>query len=228
MNRKTAGRFLSLLLTAAVLVSFTLPKPAEAASVKTKIKKLIENMRSYEWVMLFDTGLSVGEGYEVVLSDTEKATAAAYTVPFNEKTFDSVVGDLGWEYLYNVSNKRIKSMSKKLFGKAVSYKKIPKGSYEDVTGFMGVYRSDADKVMLYVWDGETETDTETIKLSIKKSGKGYAAVKELYHGYWGWNDHKTANYRVTYKIEKNSASSYGYVITGMTIECIANIDPRED
>ena len=143
----------------------------------------------------------------------------------------NTLATLGIDFQFHtitVSNKRIKSMSKKLFGKAVSYKKIPKGSYEDVTGFMGVYRNDADKVMLYVWDGETETDTETIKLSIKKSGKGYAAVKELYHGYWGWNDHKTANYRVTYKIEKNSASSYGYVITGMTIECIANINPRED
>ncbi|MCR5324292.1 MAG: hypothetical protein K6E85_13625 [Lachnospiraceae bacterium] len=203
------------------------PQQVEAASAKTKIKKLIANMSTYEYVLLFDTGLKVGEGYEVVLSDTEKATAAALTVPLNEETYVCDVGDLGWEYLYSVSNKRIKSMSKKLFGKAVSYKKIPKGTWEDVHGFLGVYRDDTGKVLFYLWDGETETDSETINMSIKKSGKGYKVVKNVYHGYWGWNDHKTANYRITYMVGKNSASSYGYVITGMTIECIKNINPSE-
>ena len=111
-------------------------------------------------------------------------------------------------------------MSKKMFGKAVSNKKIPKGSYEETKGFLDVYRTDEGKVMFYIWEGETETDFETIKQSITKDGKGYKVVRDVYHGYWGWNDHKTANYRITYSISKNSASSYGYVITGMKIEGI--------
>ena len=150
MSKKTAGRLLSTLLIAVIAVSFMNSRPAAASSTGKKIRKLIANMSSYEWTLLFDTGLSVGEGYEVVLSDIEKATAAAYTVPLNEKTFVTGIGDLGWEYLYRVSNKRIKSMSKKLFGKAVSYKKIPKGSPDDIQGFMGVYRNDAGEVMLYI------------------------------------------------------------------------------
>ena len=111
-------------------------------------------------------------------------------------------------------------MSKKMFGKAVSYKKIPKGSYEDVSYFLDVYRTDEGKVMLYIWEGETETDYDVIKQTIVKDGKGYKVVRDIYHGYWGWNDGKTVNYRITYKVEKNSASSYGYVITGMMLESI--------
>lgn len=221
MKQVFLHKMAALIMVTAIVTGFVFsPGSAEAASAKTKIKKLVANMSTYEYVMLFDTGLSEGESYEVVLSDTEKAVAAAFTTPLNEDTYVGEVGDLGWQYLYSVSNKRIKSMSKKMFGKAVSYKKIPKGSFEDTSFFLDVYRTDEGKVMLYIWEGETETDFETRKQTIVKDGKGYKVVRDVYHGYWGWNDGKTANYRITYKVEKNPASSYGYVITGMKLESI--------
>ncbi len=212
-------RIFSLLLVLVFALSLMTPQSAQAASAKTKIKKLVANMSTYEYVMLFDLGSKKdGEKYEVVLTDREMARAAAFTAPLNDDTYAGEFGDLGWEYIYNVSTSRIKKMSRKMFGKAVSYKKLPKGSAEDHDGFIDVYRNADGKPELYLWDGETETDFETIKQTIKKDGNGYLVTRDIYYGYWGWNDHKTANYRITYKVTKNKASSYGYVITGMTIE----------
>ena len=223
-----------LVLTVAfvLLTSFFSPQSAEAASAKKQVKKLVANMSTYEYVMLFGMNLSVGEGYEVVLSDMEMATAAAFTAPLDDKHLTAEVGDNGWEYIYSIASSRIKKMTKKMFGKAVSYKKLPKGSWESAKGFLAVYRNSKGKPEFYIWEGETETDFDTIKMTVKKDGKGYKVVKDVYYGYWGWgwndeSERTDANYRITYKVEKNEVSSYGYAITGMTVECIADLTPNE-
>ncbi|MCR5769401.1 MAG: hypothetical protein K6G45_13115 [Lachnospiraceae bacterium] len=225
-------RLLSALAILAIVLSILTPQSVQAASAKSKVKKLVANMSTYEYALLFETKLSaVGEKYEIVLTDAEMARAAAFTAPLNDDTYIGEVGEHGWEYIYSVSTSLIKKMSKKMFGKAISYKKLPKGSWDKVPYFIDVYRNDDGKPEFYIWDGETETDFETIKQTIKKSGKGFTVTRDVFFGYWGINEqnnHKASNYRITYTVEKNKASSYGYVITKMVMERTADLNLADE
>ncbi|MBP5160187.1 MAG: hypothetical protein ILP10_07815, partial [Lachnospiraceae bacterium] len=113
-----------------------------------------------------------------------------------------------------------KKMSKKLFGKAVSDKKLPVKDSGKVGEFLTAFRTYKGRAVVYVWQYETETDHAEISFKLKKNGTGYVVTKDVYYGYWGMNDGKTANYRVTYNVEKNEKSSYGFAVTGITIEKI--------
>ncbi len=230
MMKTVLKRLFAMLLVAGMICAFSVPKDVQAASsTKKKLKALVNCMSGYEWYLLMSNDIEEGEVREVTLDKGNMARAAALNCPY---IFVSEYGELGWESLYTVSNKKLKAMAKKMFGTAATYKDLPKMSAEDVIGFTGVYRNAKGKVEIYQWEGETETDLETIKISYKKSGKGYKITKDMFCGYWGINayyNHKKANYRIVYTVEKNKTSSYGYAITGMSVEYLENITiPYDD
>ena len=213
---------LSFMTVLALVLCLVTPTGVRAASAKTKVRKMVSYMQTYEWMMLFDLGLADGEGYEIVLDNAQMAQAAALTVNLSNADIIECDDEFGFWSVYSVPSSRVKKMSQKLFGKAVSYKKLSKEKMEDIGGFIRAYRNDEGKPVIYCWEGETETDYEIMKQSVGKSGAGYKVVKDLYYGYWGMNDHKTANYRITYRVEKNEVSSYGFAITKMKIEKLAD------
>ena len=213
-------RMIKLVAMLIVALCFTMPADTHAAYGKTKVLKLTSYMSTYEYMMLDTLDMTtVGESYEVILDDVQKAQAAALGLPLTDEQITGSDEEGFWS-IYAVSSKKIKKLTKKLFGKAVSAKKLPKES-DDNRGFIYAYRDKNGDPMIYCWEGETELDFETIEKTVKKSKPGYTMIKDVYFGYWGLNDHETANYRITCKVEKNAASSIGYVITGMTIERIA-------
>ena len=70
-----------------------------------------------------------------------------------------------------------------------------------------------------------------VKTTYKKTDKGYDVIRDVFCGYWGINAYyngKKANYRVTYNTAKKKGSTYGYVITGMTVEYIADLGIPDD
>ncbi len=201
----------------ALAIAMIAPVGAEAATAKAKVKKLVKNMSSYEYTVLFGSGLETGEKKDIKLNARAKAIAA--TLAANLK--NAVVEESEEFYTtYFIKSSTVKKMSKKLFGKAVSDKKLPVMKSEDVRGFLSAYRTEKGRAVVYCWEYETETDHEVISTKIAKKGSGFVVTRNVYYGYWGGNDHKTANYSVTYTVEKNAKSSFGYAITGMSIEKI--------
>ncbi|MBR3483619.1 MAG: hypothetical protein IKH42_02990 [Lachnospiraceae bacterium] len=230
MMKTVLKRLFAMLLVAGMICAFAVPKDVQAASsTKKKLKALVNCMSGYEWYLLMSNDIEEGEVREVPMSKVVMAKAAAFNCP---RTYVSEYGEWEWEILYTVSTKKLKAMAKKMFGTAVTYKELPKMSTEDVIGVMDVYRNEKGKVELYAWEGETETAFDTIKISYKKSGTGYKITKDMFCGYWGIHEyykHKKANYRIVYTVEKNKASSYGYVITGMSVEYLENLTiPYDD
>jgi len=222
MKRKSF-RVLALLLIAGLLCTFTVPENVQAASVKKKLKSLVNCMSSFEFDLLVFNDIELNEVREVTLNKSVMAKAAALNCSW---TYVTQFGEWGFEALYSVPSKSIKKMAKKMFGKTVTYKSLPKGSAEEAMGFVDAYLNADGTPEIYVWEGETETDYETVKTTYKKTDKGYDVIRDIFCGYWGINEYykgKKDNYRVTYHTEKNKASSYGYVITGMTIEKIAEL-----
>ena len=221
--KKNTLRVLALLLIAGIFCTFAVPQNVQAASVKKKLKSLVECMSSFEYDLLVFNDIEVDEVREVTLNKTVMAKAAALNCPLK---YESQFGEWGFEALYSVSSKKIKKMAKKMFGKNVTYKNLPKGSAEDAIGFITAYLNADGNPEVYIWEGETETDYVTVKMTYKKTDKGYDVIKDVFCGYWGINEYykgKKSNFRVTYNVEKNKASSYGYVITGMTIEKTAEL-----
>ncbi len=207
----------ALILTFILTLCIAVPVPAEAASAKTRIKKLVANMSSFEYSLISELELSVGEGYEIYLDDEHIAWASALALDLGKAKVYEYDED-GFYTIYSVSSSKIKKMSKKLFGKAVSGKKLSK---DKGVGFLYAYRNSKGQPLVYCWEGETETDYDVRSTIITKNVKEYTLVRNLYYGYWGNNDKSTSNYFVTYKVAKNDASSYGYVITSMIIKRIA-------
>ena len=221
--KKNTIRVLALLLIAGLLCTFAAPEKAQAASVKKKLKSLINCMSSFEYDLLVFNDIELNEVREVTLNKTVMAKAAALSC---SRTYVSQFGEWDFEALYTVPAKSIKKMAKKMFGKTVTYKNLPKGNAEEASGFVDAYLNADGVPEIYVWEGETETDYETVKTTYKKTDKGYDVIRDIFCGYWRINEYykgKKSNYRVIYHTEKNKASSYGYVITGMTIERTAEL-----
>ena len=228
-------RFLGLLLAVIVIVASLVPTDVQAASYKTKIKKLVANMESYEWMILtsFRDEYDLVDGKLVInFSDTEIAQAAAAAgFKYDEDKILRTEEEMGMWSEIEIPTSVIKSYSKKLFGKKVSYKKLPKQTAEDVKGFLEAYRNENGKAAMYCWEYETETDFVVQKVSVKKNGDTYTCTKDIFCGYWGFymtyneNDHaerdeNAVTHRITYTIEKKKGSAYGYVITEMLIESV--------
>lgn len=211
-------KFVMGLLATILIVGLTLPVSAYASD-KSKIKKLVGCMEAFEFMVFTSNYVDENGEFETDFDDAMMAKAAALSVSLKDAKIaghdpDSYSDDYMWVE-YAISSKKIKKASKNIFGKSVSYKKLFMNEYFT---FLDAYLNEKGKPVVYVWQWETETDYVVRDISIKKvSDKKYTVTKKIFCGYWGLNKDGKANYAVTYNVEKNSKSKYGFVITSMKV-----------
>lgn len=209
---KISRRLLSLLL----IMSFIIMLPvqnAQAADEKTKIKKLVKEMQSYEWSIF-----PVKEKKVVNLTKEEKAKAIAFSLIVKES--DGIEkGEFGNYTVFKVSSSSFKKAALNIFGNNLKTSSLPQKDKPDIVT-QDAYRLKNGTPVVYYTDGETELSYEVHSTKItKKSKNTYYAVKKIYFGYHGFNI-GDPNYKITYTVKKNSKSDYGYVITKMIVEPI--------
>lgn len=231
MMKTTIKRLSVLLLAICMICALAAPLNVQAAVSKTtkkKLNSLVDCMHGFEYDLLVFMDIELDEVREVTMDKSVMARAAALNC---EGKFVAEVDEWDPESIYSITPKQLKKMAKKMFGKTVTYKSLPKGSAEKAEGFCAAYLNADGMPELYYWEGETDTDYVIVKTTYKKTDKGYDVIRDVFCGYWGINDYykgKKANYRVTYNTKKKKGSTYGYVITGMTVEYIADLTLPDD
>ena len=190
-----------------------------AASYESSIEKLIDHLGNFEWeaVMRMNT-----EYDEVIYSSSGrwKAEIAALSIPFTEKDIvDSVDEGYMLTYYYAIDQKAYDKECLNIFGKKISLANLSFG-YNDSYMMQASETNDYGFVVKSD-EYDTESDMKTISFSVKKSGKKYVATKKVFFGYSGEAENATkANYQFTYTFKKSSKSSYGYVLTKMSVKRI--------
>lgn len=191
-----------------------------AADVKKEnIETLVKQMNTFEQHYILVSGLNTLEtrniNKKVVLTKERMAIAAAFTIKISEKNAVEK-GEFGQDVTFCISKKKLKKASGDLFGKSISDGALPK---EDArrTNVADAYLWKNKTPVVYYTDGETELDYAVRNISIKQNKTKILAVKDIYLGYWG-NNNGQSNYRITYQVQKNKKSKYGYVIKTMKIK----------
>jgi hypothetical protein len=176
-------------------------------------------MESYEEYLLYARTFTK-KATTIKLTNTQKTIAAALAINVSDE--DAVgQGEFGWNVYFKITDSQLKKNSKNLFGKALGVKNLRNNPSDDEIGAMDAYRRADGTPVVYYTDAETECDYAVRKTTVKKNADGsYTLTKKLYFGYWGNNDGKSSNYKVTYRVVKNSSSKYGYVIKSMTVKKI--------
>ena len=184
--------------------------PTQAATSKSGIKKLVDQMYNYEYSIL-----PVSQKKVIKLLQKEKAKATALSLEYVES--EGVGRDEFGDYvLFKVNTDSFTKASLNLFGKKMSINSLPMKSTQD--GILDAYRLKDETPVVYFMSGETDCDFVVNNTKIKKkSAKTYSVIKNIYFGYWGNNDGKS-NFKITYTVQKNLKSDYGFVITKMVVE----------
>ncbi len=210
---------LSLVILTLILVLGLGSIAVSAASYEDSIKKLIDHLGNVEWeaVMRMD-----GDYDEVIYGSSArwKAEVAAISIPFADlELVDSI--DEGYKItdFYSIDQKAYDKECLDIFGKKIPLSKLSFG-YNDNYMLQASETNDYGYVVKSE-EFDTECAMKDISFSVKKSGKKYVATKKVFFGYWGEAESATkANYQFTYTFKKSSKSSYGYVLTKMSIKHI--------
>ena len=208
---------LSLVALTFILVLCLGSIAVSAASDETSIKKLISHLGNFEW----EAVLRMDSNYDEVIygsSKRWKAEVAAISIPFSDKDVADCV-DEGYKitYYYSINQKAYNKECLNIFGKKISLSNLSfcyNDSYmmqaSETNDYGFVVKSD---------EFDTESDMKDISFSLKKSGKNYVATKKVFFGYWGEAENATkANYQFTYTFKKSSKSSYGFILTKMSVK----------
>ena len=193
-----------------------------SASEVKHIKKLVQRMNQFE-IYEINSNLRFSSEKLVKLTSRNMAQAAALSISVKNLKETGKKGDFGGNVTWKLTNSRLKSASKIIFGKSVTTAKLRKVKSESEIMFPAdVYRTAKGNPVVYYADAETEQDYSIIKISISPINSDvYKVVKKFYLGYWGSN-HGTPNYMATYRVKKDSRSSYGYVIKNMKLTNISD------
>ena len=205
-KRKITGA----LLTVAILIVYCVvtPQNVQAKTNESQIKKLVNQMETYEYEVL-----SEGKT-KVKLTKTEMAKAAAFSIKLTEKDHIKVA-ESGEDDIYKITNKKLKKAGKNLFGITLSGKNLPQkhksGCISDA------YRkADGTSVVSFA-NIETELDYVVHSTKVtKKSANKYQVKKKVFMGYWG-NNNGQSNYTIVYEVKKCPKSTYGFKITNMRV-----------
>lgn len=208
MKRSMRKRVVAALICILLMVNVI---SVQAATSISGIKKLVNQMYYYEYSIL-----PVQKKTNMKLSRQEKAKAVALSLSIKESN-GIEKGEFGGYELFKVDTASFKKASLNMFGKKLSISSLPKQT--EAGGLMGAYRLKKDGTpVVYCMDGETECDFVVHSTKItEKSSKTFSVVRNIYFGYWGNNDGHS-NYKITYTVQKNSKSDYGFVITRMVVE----------
>ncbi len=220
---KVLKKAVMIMAVCAVMVAFFAPADANAASKRVKnIKELVSQMDGFEYKVLSDIqfDINVGEVRKINLNAANKVYAAskAYstkilrctTVENEEEYWESYEEDV-------ISTKSMKQSQLDMFGKKYGVKYLDELPSENIISG-NVYKRDGRPVIRYA----IYIDFEYSLAERKTTVDGNKVYKDIYYGYWGCDDNKSSNYRITYTVKKNSVSKYGYVITGMKVEKTAD------
>lgn len=204
MRKQVVAAFIFILLMVNVI-------SVQAATSISGIKKLVNQMYYYEYSVL-----PIQKKTNMKLSQQEKAKAVALSLSIKESN-GIEKGEFGGYELFKVDTASFKKASLDMFGKKLSISSLPKQT--EAGGLMDAYRLKKDGTpVVYCMNGETECDFVVHSTKItKKSSKTVSVVRNIYFGYWGNNDGHS-NYKITYTVQKNSKSDYGFVITKMVVE----------
>ncbi|MBR4343705.1 MAG: hypothetical protein IKP88_13600 [Lachnospiraceae bacterium] len=188
-----------------------------AASYKTSIKKLINHLGNVEWEAIQRMD---GDYDEVVYSSSDrwKAEVAAISIPFADADLVDYI-DEGYmtTSFYSIDQKAYDKECMDIFGKKISLGNLSFG-YNDSYMMQASETNDYGFVVKSD-EYDTETSMKDVSFSVKKSGKNYIATKKIFYGYWGEAENATeANYQVTYTFKKSSKSSFGFVLTKLTVK----------
>ena len=214
-------------------------KELSLSEVKKACKVLMKNLQDYEYAVLDDvrysdgSWLEVGQQVTIDLDTREITRAAGFSLPYNySEEFEIEPTDSGTYrvatgepeefpcYAVELSQSDVNTAARNLFGKEADIDSLPMSGNSSGD----VIRLDDEPeivVSMYV-DCETDTDFVRHESSIKKGKKGYIFNQKVYFGYWGCNDEKSSNYVITYGIQQNEASEYGFIITSMKVKRIAD------
>lgn len=213
----------------AVLIITLLAPTSTQASVKSDIKPLLNGMHRFVYYSMFNTigtTSKLGKNYTIKLDNQNMLMASVLSTKFyNSKVISEKDYGDELDVIYKLSSSKLKKRCKDLFGKTASVSALQKNKEPYDPWKLYFLFQQSGHPYLYASYWETETDLIRTSLSIKKTGNATYTVKEgVYFGYWGFIQDKTAktNYIVTYKIKKNSASSFGYVIKDMKIKRIGD------
>ncbi len=192
---------ISILLVLCVVVVFgsSFNVGAVTKSTSKKVRALTKNMNEYEYYALSS------KGTKNKLKINKKNIATASALAIKSKKY---IKDKGSYTYYSVSKNKIKKLSKNLFGKKVTYKKLRKKSQKRLCG---AFKKNG-KAIVYYLNRENEIDFKRISTKvIPIEGKKIVVWHKVYYGYW--NSYKgKANYLFTYTLKKCKKSKYGYKI----------------
>lgn len=203
------------------LIITLLPPTAVHASTKSDITPLLNVMHNFIYYSICNnigTAPKKGKNYTIKMNAQNMLTASALSTKYynNEILEQSDVDP--WYTIYKLSSSKLKKRCKNLFGKTASVSALQNKQNRYV---LWTLFQQSGHPYLYINNAETDTDLIRTSLTIKKTGSGTYTVKEgVYYGHWGAVQNKTAttNYVITYKIQKNTDSSFGFVIKKMKLK----------
>lgn len=199
-----------------LIITIAVPTGVKA-STKSKITKLVDDLRSFvfyniELNFLRQEDVDRTE-YVVRLNKKNMAAAAAFSI-LDSETKGTEKGNYTE---YKLSGNKLKKRSKNLFGKSTSAVDL---STDQEQGSVSFVFQKSGQPYLLVANYETELDIVRNSLSVKKTGSStFTVTEKMYCGYWGGSTGEP-NYTVVYKLKKNSSSSYGYIVKDIKIKRI--------
>lgn len=201
-----------------LMIAVICPKGVQA-SVKSKVIKLTDEMDLFAFYQI-ETNFMAKQymdrkNYTVKLDRKNMATAAAFSI-WDDKTYEEEKNDY---IVYKLSGNKLRKRGKSLFGKSVAVSSLSTNKDQSHI-FFAIQEN--DQPYIYETIFETEVDMNRKSISVKKaSGSAYTVAEKLYCGYWSENA-ADPNYKIIYEIEKDAASSYGYIIKSMKIKRISS------
>ena len=215
-----------VILTVCITASLLLGVVPVHASVKQQ-KKLAKCVDFYVWELLDEARMEASGSqdgtlykkalkklYNGKLADNQKALIAA----MNTKGYKEYASKDFTEY---ISASKVKNTYKQLFGKTPKTLRLRKVSDPgNENGYQNGYAAKGNKVYRLTYD--SESDMIAGNGSVKASGSKIVVTRKYsYYSYWGLKANGMApTAKVTAKVtlKKNKASSYGYTITGLTLQ----------
>lgn len=212
-----------ILVVCVVMAAAFAPANANAATKRVKnIKKLVSQMDGFEYKVLSDIQFDIktGDVRKIKLNAANKVFAASMALDTKILKTTTVENDEEYWESYEedvISTKSMKQSQLDMFGNKYGVKYLQDMPSENIISG-NVYKRDGRPVIRYAIYIDFEYSLAVRNTTVD----GNKVYKDIYYGYWGCDDDKSSNFRITYTVKKNSVSKYGYVITGMKVEKTAD------
>ena len=212
----------------------------DIADVEAACEKIGDEISSYEYVMLVENGLwgdrlsKVGDQMTIDLNSREQTRVAglASSVTVTEE-YEMDRSDNGkYEiipYRYDdfgyigekISKESLNESCMNLFGKQADISSLTETG-NSVLDVIRLNHEGEQTAVRVSGDYETELDFVVRDSLVTKGKKNYKLEQKLYCGYWGLESLGKSNFMFTCVIDRNKDSKYGFTISAMKMERIAD------